>query len=780
MTELGFWALALTAIVALYAALALTLGIRRGSPDLVASGRNGLWATGGLITLASFCLFALLLRRDFSAAYVFQHVSTTLPTLYTLSAFWAGQEGSLLLWLWLVVLLTLVFVRQRRSWEEPLWARALAVMALVQAGFALLLITASDPFARLPTVPIEGRGLNPLLQNPAMIYHPPTLFLGYAGYTVPFALTTASLLTSGAGGRWLRGMRPWSLLAWLALGMGILMGAQWSYVELGWGGYWAWDPVENGSLIPWLTGTALLHASLMREQRWAMLLAVLCFVLCLFATFVTRGGIILSELHGFAQQALPITYWLLGLMSLALAGPLWLLSRRWRELRSRTQALEGWPFFALWLMCGMAGVVLLGTIFPTLTRLFLGRQISLNRSFYDRTFGPLAAALVATMGACTLLRRGRGVIRQLRRGRLPGRRRLGATLVHLSLLFMALGVVGEGFFKTERWAVLRPGERVEVGSYTLTYEGTNAQITPAKHRLQATLRVERNGRAWAVLRPEKNFHWNAEQWVTEVAVDRRGAAAGGDAHGSVAGARKRDQTMAMIEVRGLTKNFGPQAALRGIDLDVKRGEFLTVVGANGAGKTTLMRILATLIRPTEGRVVVGGYDLAQQPAAARRLIGFVSHQPLLYDDLTAEENLRFYARLYGVPEAKAQISVTLSWVGLTARRGDLVRTFSRGMKQRLAIVRALLHDPPLLLLDEPYTGLDQEAAMMLRKVLAVLRCQGRTAVITTHNLEQGAALADPVAMLVEGRIVVTPSGPETTIPRDKETKRLPDQEMRGQ
>ena len=226
--------------------------------------------------------------------------------------------------------------------------------------------------------------------------------------------------------------------------------------------------------------------------------------------------------------------------------------------------------------------------------------------------------------------------------------------------------------------------------------------------------------------------------------------------------------MAMIEVRGLTKNFGPQAALRGIDLDVKRGEFLTVVGANGAGKTTLMRILATLIRPTEGRVVVGGYDLAQQPAAARRLIGFVSHQPLLYDDLTAEENLRFYARLYGVSEAKAQISVTLSWVGLTARRGDLVRTFSRGMKQRLAIVRALLHDPPLLLLDEPYTGLDQEAVVMLRKVLAVLRCQERTAVITTHNLEQGAALADPVAMLVEGRIVATPSDPEpeTTIPRD--------------
>jgi len=209
----------------------------------------------------------------------------------------------------------------------------------------------------------------------------------------------------------------------------------------------------------------------------------------------------------------------------------------------------------------------------------------------------------------------------------------------------------------------------------------------------------------------------------------------------------------MIEVRGLSKNFGSQAALRGIDLNVRRGEFLTVVGPNGAGKTTLMRILATLTRPTEGRVEVGGYDLARQPAAARRLIGFVSHQPLLYDELTAEENLRFYARLYGVSEAKAQISTALSWVGLTARRGDLVRTFSRGMKQRLAIVRALLHDPPLLLLDEPYTGLDQEAGEILHKMLAILRYRERTVVMTTHNLERGMALADRVVMLVKGRIV---------------------------
>jgi heme exporter protein A len=211
--------------------------------------------------------------------------------------------------------------------------------------------------------------------------------------------------------------------------------------------------------------------------------------------------------------------------------------------------------------------------------------------------------------------------------------------------------------------------------------------------------------------------------------------------------------MAMIEVRGLTKSFGPQTVLKGIDLDVRRGEFLAVVGPNRAGKTTLMRILATLARPTEGRVVVGGYDLARQPGAARRLMGFVSHQSLLCEELTAEENLRLYARLYGVLEARAQISATLSWVGLTAQRDDLVRTFSQEMKQRLAIVRALLHDPPLLLLDEPCAGLGDEAVVVLHKILAVLRYRKGTVVMTTHSVDSGVILADRVAMLIAGRVV---------------------------
>jgi heme exporter protein A len=219
----------------------------------------------------------------------------------------------------------------------------------------------------------------------------------------------------------------------------------------------------------------------------------------------------------------------------------------------------------------------------------------------------------------------------------------------------------------------------------------------------------------------------------------------------------------MIEVRGLVKSFGSKVALDGVDLDVAEGEFLTLVGPNGAGKTTLIRVLATLTRPTEGSVRVAGYELDSQGSEVRRHIGLASHQTLLYGDLSAEENLRFYGRMYEVPELEECITALLQRVGLEHRRHDLVRTFSHGMQQRLSIARALLHDPALLLLDEPYTGLDQQATEVLREVLVAVSplalggmkggARARTVLMTTHNLEQGLELCHRAAILVNGRIV---------------------------
>jgi heme exporter protein A len=209
----------------------------------------------------------------------------------------------------------------------------------------------------------------------------------------------------------------------------------------------------------------------------------------------------------------------------------------------------------------------------------------------------------------------------------------------------------------------------------------------------------------------------------------------------------------VIEVRDLVKSFGGKVALDGLDLDVAEGEFLTLVGPNGAGKTTFIRILSTLTRPTRGSVRVAGYDLGKQGSAVRRRIGLASHQTLLYDDLSAEENLRFYGRMYDVPDLEEGITTLLQRVDLDHRRHDLVRTFSRGMQQRLSLARALLHDPAILLLDEPYTGLDQQAAEVLREVLVSLGGRSRTVLMTTHNLERGLELCDRAAILFNGRIV---------------------------
>jgi len=207
-----------------------------------------------------------------------------------------------------------------------------------------------------------------------------------------------------------------------------------------------------------------------------------------------------------------------------------------------------------------------------------------------------------------------------------------------------------------------------------------------------------------------------------------------------------------IEVRKLTKAFGHQAALRGVDLNVDEGEFLALFGPNGAGKTTLIRIVASLTRPTAGTVCVRGEDLGKAGASLRRHIGLISHNPLLYGDLTPDENLRFFARMYDLPDAAARIDVVLDQVGLAARRRDPVRTFSRGMVQRLAIARAILHDPAIMLLDEPYTGLDLQAADMLREVLEELAALNRTVILTTHNLEQGLEMCDRAAILNRGRV----------------------------
>ena len=410
LTEVGYGALLLALAAALWATFASILGARQQRPELVTSARNALFVTAGLSTLAAIALLALLLTKNFGVAYVHDHVSTYLRPAYVLAAFWAGMEGSQLLWLWLLAIFTALLLLRRPTWDRQLRPYAMAVLAFTQAFFALLLVAISNPFELLPLAQTEGVSLNPLLQNIWMIIHPPIIFASYALWTIPFAYGLAALVTGKLDAGWLLGVRRWSLAAWSTLGIGILIGALWAYLELGWGGYWAWDPVENSSFIPWLVGTAFLHSAIIQERRdmfraWSVGLVTLTFLLTVFATFVTRSGLIQS-VHAFAQS--PIGYYYLGFMGLILAVTIGLMLARTRELKGSGQLgdLLSREFAFLvtnLLLLGSAGAILLGTLWPTFTEAVRNVAATLAPENYNRFMGPLGLLLVLLVGLCPLI-----------------------------------------------------------------------------------------------------------------------------------------------------------------------------------------------------------------------------------------------------------------------------------------------------------------------------------------------------------------------------------------
>ena len=410
LSDIGYGALWLTLAAAAWATVASVVGAQRRRPELVASARSALLVTAVLSTLSAILLLILLFTHDFEVRYVYEHVSTYLKPAYVLAAFWAGLEGSQLLWLWMLTVFTGLLVWRRPTWDLELRPYAMAALAVTQAFFALLLVQYTNPFELLPAVPAEGISLNPLLQNFWMIIHPPIIFAAYALWTIPAAYALAALVTGRLDATWLRGIRRWTLAAWSSLGIGILVGAWWAYLELGWGGYWGWDPVENSSLIPWLVGTAFVHSAIIQERRdmfraWNVFLATLTYVLTVFATFVTRSGLIQS-VHAFAES--PIGYWYLGYMLLWLAVTVGLMLARRRELKGTGELgdLFSREFVFLLtnlLFLGSAAAVLLGTLWPTFTEAVRDISTSLSPENYNRFMGPLGLLLVLLIGICPLI-----------------------------------------------------------------------------------------------------------------------------------------------------------------------------------------------------------------------------------------------------------------------------------------------------------------------------------------------------------------------------------------
>jgi len=408
MSDLGAFAIRASLVVALYAIAAALIGARLRDERFLTSGRRGVLAAAAFLTLASVALIWSLVAADFSILYVAQNTSLATPLFYRISGFWGNMDGSLLLWAWVLSAYSAIVVLTNRSRNAILMPYVITVLMGVLAFFLVLLTTAADPFTRLQVPPPDGGGLNPLLEDPGMFFHPPTLYLGYVALTVPFAFAVAALLTGHLGPEWITSTRRWALVAWYFMGLGLVIGGWWAYHVLGWGGYWGWDPVENSVLMPWLVVTAYIHSVMVQERRgmlkvWNLALIILAFGLSIFGTFLTRSGVV-SSVHSFARSSIGPVF-VAFLMAAMLSAFALLLARmgRLQEAHHLESALsrEGAFLFNNVALVAAAAAVFFGTTFPMLSEAVRGVRMLVGPPYYNQVFVPIALLVLLLMGVGT-------------------------------------------------------------------------------------------------------------------------------------------------------------------------------------------------------------------------------------------------------------------------------------------------------------------------------------------------------------------------------------------
>jgi cytochrome c-type biogenesis protein CcmF len=422
MTSFGRGLLIIALLTALYAAFAALRGARGSGREWVISSRRAIYALAAVLTAAVVVLESAFVRSDFSFGLVADNSSTTTPTFYKLTAMWSSQSGSLLLWVWVLSLFSsgVLFATRHRLREIAPWATA--VLGGLATFFCALLVFKVSPFTSIASPPAEGAGLNPLLRHPSMMFHPPLLYSGYVGFAIPFAFAVGALAARRVDAEWIRATRRFSLIAWTFLSIGILLGARWSYSELGWGGYWGWDPVENASLMPWLVGTAFLHSMIVQEKRdmlkvWNVSLIAGTFTLALLGTFLVRSGI-LDSIHAFGAST--VGGWFLALIAVVVVSTAALIVSRLGDLRSERRIdslLSREAFFLLnnLVLLGLCFVVFWGTFFPLISEAVTGSKASVGPPWFDRYTVPLALVLVLLSGIGPLLAWRRVTFSQIRR-----------------------------------------------------------------------------------------------------------------------------------------------------------------------------------------------------------------------------------------------------------------------------------------------------------------------------------------------------------------------------
>jgi cytochrome c-type biogenesis protein CcmF len=420
--ELGYAATVVALGLAIFASGMAAAGARGGYPALIESAERAAIGSWVLVTACMALMIYAFLALDFSVRYVAMNTSRGTPFYYRITALWGALEGSIVLWTWMLGLYTLIVIAKYRRRQPTLYPWALAVLAGIAAFFLLVMAVPAPPFQRLSPVPPDGRGLNPLLEDSGMITHPVALYLGFTGFTVPFAFAMAALLAGRAGDEWLTITRRWTITAWYFLSLGLLIGGWWSYHVLGWGGYWAWDPVENAAFMPWLTGTAFLHSVMIQQRRgmlklWNVTLLILTFGLTLFGTFLTRSGII-GSVHAFTQGSIGVFF--LAFLSLVLVGAFSLLAWRTDRLRARAvldSVLSRESAFLLNNVFLMAATfaVFFGTVFPLLSEAVRGVKVSVGAPFFNLVNLPIFLGLIFMMGVGPLIAWRRASRENLRR-----------------------------------------------------------------------------------------------------------------------------------------------------------------------------------------------------------------------------------------------------------------------------------------------------------------------------------------------------------------------------
>ena len=415
IAEIGHFALVLALMLALVQAVVPLVGARRRDRGLMGVAGSTALAQFGFVVIAFTALMACYVQSDFSVANVAENSHSAMPLIYRFTSVWGNHEGSMLLWVLILALFGALVSLFGGNIPATLKANVLAVQSWIAAAFYLFILVTSNPFLRLPQAPLEGRDLNPILQDLGLAIHPPLLYLGYVGFSISFSFAIAALIEGRIDAAWARWVRPWTLAAWMFLTLGIAMGSYWAYYELGWGGWWFWDPVENASLLPWLAGTALLHSALVMEKRealkvWTILLAILTFSLSLIGTFLVRSGV-LSSVHTFATDPTRGVF-ILAILVLFIGGSLALYAWRAPDLKQgglfAPISREGALVFNNLFLTTACATVFIGTLYPLALEVLTGARISVGAPFFNMTFGPLFMALLLAMPFGPLLAWKRG------------------------------------------------------------------------------------------------------------------------------------------------------------------------------------------------------------------------------------------------------------------------------------------------------------------------------------------------------------------------------------